>query len=348
MAGLTEEQRKELYSKLVAQRQGRSPRETGEIVGGIAQSLSQIAGAGSAPAARAVGIQQSDVGAGARAIGAAQEQAESAQVAKWRELLGEDRRARQAANTQKNAEFNQGISTRQQNRLDERLDWDMDPNNPANRARSLNKGKRFEWRQAADGTYIFDNVTKQYEKVADKPKPEPEARPIPASVAMKLSDYKSIDDSLDQLLDIHGKLDTGALATGVDMATSTLGVPNTAGALYDAQLAGFLKNIGKMMEGGKMTDADVAFVEKALPRISDTAESAQQKAQTIKDYMRKKREGAVKGLQQAGYDVPNDVLEDLRNAADQLETPAPKPVKQVKYQGKLYNVDENGDMTEVE
>lgn len=80
---LTDEQRKEMYEKLLAEKQGRSGAEIGNIVGGITEGLTNIATAGT-------GVTGEGVGQSARQIGASQDQAEETKQDRWRRLLKMD------------------------------------------------------------------------------------------------------------------------------------------------------------------------------------------------------------------------------------------------------------------
>jgi len=86
MAVLTEEERKDLYSKLLAKKQGRSETEKASIAGGVLQGITNIAQAGT-------GV-NTDVSSNLQKVGEARDKTKASKADEYRKLLGMDRQAR--------------------------------------------------------------------------------------------------------------------------------------------------------------------------------------------------------------------------------------------------------------
>lgn len=336
--GLTEEQRKDLYKRLVAERQGRSNSEMGAIIGGITQGLTDIATAD----AGAAGLERRDVGAAARAIGQAQDRAESEDVQRWRQLLGEDRRERAEANEEAGRQFQQGITTRQQDRLDQQLE-DERKNRQFQQGIATQTQDRLAQQMQNQQNKALVNQgisTRQQDRLdkelewkmsqanpANQPKQVEEKLPIEdrtqlATLSRSVANKRSI---VNQLEAAGAKFDEALRAGNTDLAVtlgrqmlktlnSTEGA-DAVGAEEAKRLGGLLEfKIANLFEPGSIVGRD-------LDMFSD------QIAQT-----RAGIEDAIKANESA--------IQDIRNPG------AAKP-KTIQYQGKTYTVDEQGNMTEV-
>lgn len=74
---------------------------------------------------------------------------------------------------------------------------------------------------------------------------------------------------------------------------------------YDSQLNAAAQVIGKYLEGGKLTDADIDRYKKILPNNLDSPEVAEKKAIVLQNMIAQKQESETKALKQAGYNVEN-------------------------------------------
>lgn len=81
--------------------------------------------------------------------------------------------------------------------------------------------------------------------------------------------------------------------------------------VFDAQLKINAQSIGKYLEGGKLTDADIDRYKQMLPNISDSPDVAEKKTQLLQNLITQKQQAQVQSLQQAGYNVKNISLKDF-------------------------------------
>ncbi len=95
---------------------------------------------------------------------------------------------------------------------------------------------------------------------------------------------------------IQGKL-SGLLAAG------EIGESGKRAKSFDAQLKINAQNIGKYLEGGKLTDADIDRYKQMLPNLGDSEDVAKQKVELVKGLIQSKKNNELAGLKSAGYNT---------------------------------------------
>ena len=73
--------------------------------------------------------------------------------------------------------------------------------------------------------------------------------------------------------------------------------------VFDAQLKANAQTIGKYLEGGKLTDADIDRYKQMLPNLSDSPEAAKGKTDVLKSLLASKQGSQIESLKQAGFNV---------------------------------------------
>ena len=63
------------------------------------------------------------------------------------------------------------------------------------------------------------------------------------------------------------------------------------------------QNIGRALEGGKLTDADIARYQKALPSINDTPQVAQDKINRLRRLIQQQRQNYIQNVQGSTSDA---------------------------------------------
>lgn len=126
----------------------------------------------------------------------------------------------------------------------------------------------------------------------------PEKQPtVPAGEASQVGELSAATKMTD---DLWKEWESKASGMGSGLLSK---VPGTDAAQYtDAQRAG-AQTIGTILEGGKLTDADLAKYMALVPTASDSRERARAKIDRLKRMIDEKKNAKVKGLGQAGYKV---------------------------------------------
>lgn len=119
------------------------------------------------------------------------------------------------------------------------------------------------------------------------------------------------------------------------MSTGEIGGRGLKAKSFDAQLKINAQTIGKYLEGGKLTDADIDRYKKMLPNLNDSPEAAQEKTNLLKEMLANKQAAQVEALSQAGYNVGNIKLSP--KSAQKISQPSP-PTETKVYQGKTYQL----------
>lgn len=330
MPALTEEQRKELFQKLTAEREGRSGREMGSIIGGVTEGLTNIATAGT-------GVTGQGVGDVARQIGAAQDEEKSENTRRWQSLLNRDRQVQQDKYQKerdiKSDEFKQAGLDIQKERADMMKQKGTSP-----------QTKAFDFMNTPQGLVRVNRVTGEQELMQQATPKEPKVKQPPAGVATQVGELESANKILEDLQQTHAQLDKGVVASGMDYLTSRMGVPNTAGEIYNSNRIAAAQGIGKILEGGKLTDVDFDKYLNMMPGPLDTEESAKQKLDNVRQLLKRKQEGTLTGLEGAQYDVSkfeDQGMDDVNQAAEQLEdADFPRTVRKDGQMATVSNADE--------
>lgn len=157
-------------------------------------------------------------------------------------------------------------------------------------------------RKRAGKTVNGEVIVSASDKIIGYPKKEagkgPEGGKMPtAVVAGEIGDAESALGTLDILTKAWGEK---ASSTGSGAASM---LPWSQSRQYKDQLKQAAQGIGRYLEGGKMTDADVVRYEAMLPGPWDTPERAANKINSMQSLIESKRKGQVSGLQQSGFDV---------------------------------------------
>lgn len=333
---LTDEQRKEVYNKLLAQRQGMSGAESGALIGGIGQGLAQMAAAGS-------DVDTSSVGQGAREMGRAQDADRQAQMDRWRQLLGEDRRDKQAELTQQNTEFNQGISREQQNRLAraQKLSEEQQAFN-----RDITKQQQTRLDQSTDSTLATQALNRRIAR-------EQEDR-LQAAQAWARDPANPANQAKSNKLAEEDKTQINTLARSAANKTAIYNQLQAAGDKFDQAVnAGntdLAVTLGRQMlktlnstEGADAVGAEEAkrlggLLEYKIGNIFEPGSFVGRDLDMFGEQIRETGAGIKTAI-----DANRQEIDRLRGRVPSQKTPK---TQQVMYNGKLYNVDENGNMTE--
>lgn len=77
----------------------------------------------------------------------------------------------------------------------------------------------------------------------------------------------------------------------------------TRAKAFDARMKLAAQDIGKALEGGKLTDADIERYRAMLPNLQDTPEVAQAKAELLRELIANKRAASVEAFGAGGYNI---------------------------------------------
>ena len=105
------------------------------------------------------------------------------------------------------------------------------------------------------------------------------------------------------------------------LARGETGETGRAAKAFNAQLKLNAQSIGKYLEGGKLTDADIDRYKEMLPNIYDSPEIAQNKTQLLQELISRKQQGQVESLGQAGYNVKNIKISQSPSLISKKEQP---------------------------
>lgn len=89
------------------------------------------------------------------------------------------------------------------------------------------------------------------------------------------------------------------------MGKLEIGDTGRAAKTLDAQLKLNAQSIGKYLEGGKLTDADIDRYKQMLPNLTDSPEAASEKTRLLQKLISEKQQSELEALRQSGYDVTN-------------------------------------------
>lgn len=118
---------------------------------------------------------------------------------------------------------------------------------------------------------------------------------LPATEAATLGGLVTAQEELRKL---HKAFKETSWAAGV-----TKFFPNTDARRYASKAAVAQQVIGKILEGGKLAEGDLARYREMMPLASDSDETAQTKVDTLVSMIEADRVGRITGLGQAGYNV---------------------------------------------
>lgn len=158
---------------------------------------------------------------------------------------------------------------------------------------------------------------------------------LPATQAEALGDANASTLALNQAMDtFKANQDLAGPWQGRVSEVAAMGEMGDVGKrakAFDAQLKINAQTIGKYLEGGKLTDADIDRYRKMLPSLTDSFDVAKQKTDLLNNMLSQKQAAQKEALLQAGYKVG-----DIR-----ISKPTVPKIKQGErrsYQGKTYEL----------
>lgn len=153
--------------------------------------------------------------------------------------------------------------------------------------------------------------------------------------------------ALDQLKDIKQVIETNQDSFGpIAGRLGAMNPYNKTSQNINAMVSLAAQNIGKSLEGGKMTDQDIERYKKMLPSMSDTPDVAVAKLEQVERLVNQRKNSELSTLGKAGYnvtamtmgDVPQTGLLQARSAGGRQAVAAEmSPVIMVK--GQQYSLD---------
>lgn len=153
--------------------------------------------------------------------------------------------------------------------------------------------------------------TKQTEKQLDIAKKEKDlergGKTLPASVAETFGFAKSADKALEDANTLIGN-NKDIVGPGQGVLTGLLsqgeiGDSGKRGKVLNADLKAKAQIIGKYLEGGKLTDSDIARYQSMLPTLRDSPQAASEKINILKRLIANKQAAEKGSLGESGYDV---------------------------------------------
>lgn len=127
---------------------------------------------------------------------------------------------------------------------------------------------------------------------------------LPASQVNEISDLRTAQDSVDSLL-TEFKKSVQSKTFGDQMAArGEKYIPNTDIAQYNNSANVTAQAVGIILEGGKLSEADLPRYKAMLPQPGDSVDTAEKKARKIKELLHLKEANRVQGLGATGYRTP--------------------------------------------
>ena len=123
-------------------------------------------------------------------------------------------------------------------------------------------------------------------------------RGMTAAEAANLGDLSAVEKHVDALFDAKKRLAGNAVWAGV-----TQYLPGTDASKFNDVADQGTQFIGSPLEGGKLSDEDKTYYRKLLPQAGDGEARTATKKNAMKQFLRFKYQGRVKGLGQAGFDT---------------------------------------------
>ena len=80
---------------------------------------------------------------------------------------------------------------------------------------------------------------------------------------------------------------------------------DTTGQTLKTQIRSVVQNIGKSLEGGKMTDSDRAYYESMLPQAKDSPEVAMGRVEVLERMLQTRKKTDLDAFGRAGLNVSN-------------------------------------------
>lgn len=116
-----------------------------------------------------------------------------------------------------------------------------------------------------------------------------------------IADFDAADMQLNSL---SSAIDKNSEAMGpIAGRLAALNPYGTKTKAFDSQMKIAAQNIGKSLEGGKLTDMDITRYREMLPSLHDTPELAKEKIANLQELISQRRQAAVGTMGNAGYNV---------------------------------------------
>lgn len=199
--------------------------------------------------------------------------------------------------------------------------------------------KRMQLEQAAEQARNNAEMRKAFVHSAETQKQieQQKGKQLPIAPLEALGDAKASLNALDNALNsFQANQDIAGPQQSLLTKAQKLGEFGKTGQQaksFDAELQLNAQTIGKYLEGGKMTDADIERYKSMLPNLSDSYEVAKKKTQLIKNLISGKQKSQLEALGQAGYDVSK-----LNIQPSGINPNIPQKRERKIYQGKIYEL----------
>lgn len=125
---------------------------------------------------------------------------------------------------------------------------------------------------------------------------------LTAAKAAELGQFESAEGLLDEMKSKFDQLGPGAVLTQY--------IPTTDAARFESSRVATAQTIGKILEGGKLTDVDFEKYLDLMPSQSDSKGTAQHKIGTIKKMIELEKTGQLESLRKAGFNVNEFIREE--------------------------------------
>lgn len=131
--------------------------------------------------------------------------------------------------------------------------------------------------------------------------PAPMGKPVSGELATKLSGYNAAKEIVKN---ISEDWDAKASDYGSGLISNIPFVSNDP-KLYEQALDAKTQQIGTLLEGGKLTDADLDKYRRMMPKASDTQAQKENKIRALMQVIEAKQNAEISGLESLGYRVPS-------------------------------------------
>jgi len=160
---------------------------------------------------------------------------------------------------------------------------------------------------------------------------------LTASETEQLADLKNQIGSLENIYQ-DWETKVGPSTGTVDFVGSKAAglIPNTDVSQYKTNLKQKAQLIGKALEGGKLTDVDYEKYIKFLPQPGDSAETARQRVENLRQTMTTSYQNRVKTFGEAGYKTGG--FSPIKDEPFKNKNIGPKEGDTKEYDGKKYVV----------
>lgn len=153
-------------------------------------------------------------------------------------------------------------------------------------------------------------------------------KPVPANLSAEIGGINASYSALDDILklgkdnsDIMGPAGPGLISSALGYLQ--VGERGKRAASLQAELDSRAQLVGKYLEGGKLTDADIARYKASLPLMSDSPEVLQTKVDNLKRLVAKVQASQLDALKGAGYNTTGFNRAEVPPLPDKRKSSAP-------------------------